>query len=51
MEESGTGARNLIFGNYDALVRFHPPGRQPAGTVGMARGGGAGGTLGQSVDR
>jgi len=36
VEETGTGARNLIFGNYDALVRFHPPGRQPAGTVGAA---------------
>jgi hypothetical protein len=36
VEETGTGARNLIFGNYDALVRFHPPGRQPAGTVGQA---------------
>lgn len=34
VEETGTGARNLIFSNYDALVRFHPPGRQPAGTVG-----------------
>jgi len=34
VEETGTGARNLIFGNYDALVRFHPPGRQPAGAVG-----------------
>ena len=36
VEETGTGARNLIFGNYDALVRFHPPGRQPAGSVGAA---------------
>jgi hypothetical protein len=36
VEETGTGARNLIFGNYDALVRFRPPGRQPAGSVGAA---------------
>jgi hypothetical protein len=36
VEETGTGARNLIFSNYDALVRFRPPGRQPAGTVGAA---------------
>ncbi|MGO9897681.1 MAG: DUF5597 domain-containing protein [Bryobacteraceae bacterium] len=36
VEERGTGARNLIFSNYDALVRFHPPGRQPAGSVGAA---------------
>ena len=34
VEETGIGARNLIFGNYDALVRFRPPGRQPAGTIG-----------------
>lgn len=33
VEELGTGARNLIFTNYDVLVRFHPPARQPAGTV------------------
>lgn len=33
VEETGIGARNLIFGNYDALVRFRPPGRQPAGTI------------------
>jgi hypothetical protein len=25
VEETGTGARNLIFSNYDALVRFRPP--------------------------
>ena len=36
VEETGTGARNLIFGNYDALVRFRPPGRQPAGSVDAA---------------
>jgi hypothetical protein len=36
VEETGTGARNLIFSNYDALVRFRPPGRQPAGSVGAA---------------
>jgi hypothetical protein len=36
VEETGIGARNLIFGNYDVLVRFRPPGRQPAGTVGQA---------------
>jgi hypothetical protein len=36
VEETGTGARNLIFSNYDVLVRFHPPGRQPAGAVGAA---------------
>jgi len=36
VEETGTGARNLIFTNYDALVRFRPPGRQPAGSVGAA---------------
>lgn len=33
VEETGIGARNLIFGNYDALVRFRPAGRQPAGTI------------------
>jgi hypothetical protein len=33
VEETGTGARNLIFSNYDLLVRFHPPGRMPAGTI------------------
>ena len=36
VEETGTGARNLIFSNYDALVRFRPPGRQPAGSVDAA---------------
>ena len=36
VEETGTGARNLIFSNYDALVRFRPPGRQSAGSVGAA---------------
>jgi Domain of unknown function (DUF5597)/Glycosyl hydrolases family 35 len=30
VEERGTGARNLIFTDYDALVRFHPPGRRQA---------------------
>jgi hypothetical protein len=25
VEETGTGARNLIFRNYDVLVRFRPP--------------------------
>jgi hypothetical protein len=35
VEETGVGARNLIFGNYDVLVRFRPPGRQPAGTIGQ----------------
>jgi hypothetical protein len=35
VEEAGIGARNLIFGNYDVLVRFRPPRRQPAGTVGQ----------------
>jgi hypothetical protein len=35
VEETGVGARNLIFGNYDVLVRFRPPGRQPAGTTGQ----------------
>jgi len=29
VEERGTGARNLIFTNYDVMVRFHPRGRQP----------------------
>jgi hypothetical protein len=37
VEETGTGARNLIFSQYDALVRFRPPGRQPAGSVGAAQ--------------
>jgi len=36
VEETGIGARNLIFSNYDALVRFHPRGRQPAGAIGQA---------------
>lgn len=35
VEETGIGARNLIFQNYDLLVRFHPPGRAPAGTIGQ----------------
>ena len=35
VEERGTGARNLIFTNYDVMVRFHPPGRRPAGSVGQ----------------
>ena len=34
VEETGIGARNLIFQNYDLLVRFNPPGRAPAGTIG-----------------
>ena len=33
IEERGTGARNLIFSNYDVLVRFHPPGRQAVAAV------------------
>ncbi|MGD0411628.1 MAG: DUF5597 domain-containing protein, partial [Verrucomicrobiota bacterium] len=33
VEERGTGARNLIFTNYDVLVRFHPPGRQAIASV------------------
>ena len=36
VEETGVGARNLIFGNYDVLVRFRPPGRQSAGAIGQA---------------
>ncbi len=36
VEETGIGARNLIFSNYDVLVRFRPPGRMPAGTIGQA---------------
>jgi hypothetical protein len=35
VEETGIGARNLIFRNYDVLVRFSPPGRAPAGTIGQ----------------
>jgi hypothetical protein len=35
VEETGIGARNLIFTNYDILVRFRPPGRLPAGTIGQ----------------
>ena len=31
VEESGIRSRNLIFSNYDLLVRFRPVGRQPAG--------------------
>ena len=34
VEERGTGARNLIFTNYDVMVRFHPRGRQPAENLG-----------------
>lgn len=34
VEERGTGARNLIFTNYDVMVRFHPPGRQAAVSAG-----------------
>jgi len=30
VEERGTGARNLIFTNYDVMVRFHPPARGAA---------------------
>jgi hypothetical protein len=33
VEERGTGARNLIFTDYDALARFHPPGRRAAAAV------------------
>ncbi|MGD0412763.1 MAG: DUF5597 domain-containing protein [Verrucomicrobiota bacterium] len=33
IEERGTGARNLIFSNYDVLARFHPPGRQAVAAV------------------
>jgi len=33
VEERGTGARNLIFTDYDVLVRFHPPGRQAVSVV------------------
>jgi len=33
IEERGTGARNLIFTDYDVLVRFHPPGRNAAAVV------------------
>jgi hypothetical protein len=33
IEERGTGARNLIFTDYDVLVRFHPPGRQAVTVV------------------
>jgi hypothetical protein len=31
VEEDGIRARNLIFSNYDLLVRFRPAARQPAG--------------------
>ena len=41
MEETGVGARNLIFSDYDVLVRFHPRGRQPAGAIGQAAAAGA----------
>jgi hypothetical protein len=34
VEERGTGARNLIFTNYDVLVRFHPPGRNAVVSAG-----------------
>jgi hypothetical protein len=34
VEERGTGARNLIFTNYDVMVRFHPRGRQPVENLG-----------------
>jgi hypothetical protein len=34
VEERGTGARNLIFTNYDVMVRFHPRGRQSAEAAG-----------------
>jgi hypothetical protein len=34
VEERGTGARNLIFTNYDVMVRFHPRGRQAAESPG-----------------
>jgi hypothetical protein len=36
VEETGTAARNLIFSDFDVLVRFHPPARQPAGSTGSA---------------
>jgi len=36
VEETGTGARNLIFSNYDVLVHFHPPSFMPAAAVGQA---------------
>ena len=35
VEETGIGARNLVFRNYDLLVRFSPSGRAPAGTIGQ----------------
>jgi hypothetical protein len=41
VEETGVGARNLIFSDYDVLVRFHPRGRQPAGAIGQAAAAGA----------
>jgi hypothetical protein len=34
IEERGTGARNLIFTNYDVMVRFHPPGRNAVVSAG-----------------
>jgi hypothetical protein len=36
VEEVGIGARNLIFSNYDLLVRFHPPERMAAGAIGQS---------------
>jgi hypothetical protein len=33
VEEDAIRARNLIFSNYDLLVRFRPPARQPAGVA------------------
>jgi len=33
VEEDGIRSRNLIFSNYDLLVRFRPVGRQPAGVA------------------
>jgi hypothetical protein len=35
VEETGIGAKNLIFREFDVLVRFRPPGRQPAGATGV----------------
>ena len=35
VEETGSGARNLIFGSYDLLVRFRPPERLPAVMIGQ----------------
>jgi hypothetical protein len=33
VEETGIRSRNLIFSNYDLLVRFRPVGRQPSGVM------------------